>query len=106
MLRLTNGSAASTYIMRRFKIQDVKNEPFLGFRSGFFNKPDDLVCVGEGVGSHKGQYAFQTRPTGLIGKQVHRDHQGYLCQALFVYQKLSSDNRNFGFQHSDGSALY
>jgi hypothetical protein len=54
MLRLTNGSAASTYIMRRFKIQDVKNEPFLGFRSGFFNKPDDLVCVGEGVGSHKG----------------------------------------------------
>ena len=40
---------------------------------------------------------FQTRLTGLIGKHVHRDHQGYLCQALFVYQKLSSDNRNFGF---------
>lgn len=98
MLRLTNGSAASTYIMRRFKIQDVKNEPFLGFRSGFFNKPDDLVCVGEGVGSHKGQYALSdTTYRTDFRKQVHRDHQGYLCQALFVYQKLSSDNRNFGF---------
>ena len=49
---------------------------------------------------------FQSRLAVLTRKQDHQDHQGYLCQALFVCQKLSSDNRNFGILHSDGSALY
>lgn len=39
--------------MRRFKNQDFKNEPFLGFRSGFFGEHEDLVGVGAGIGPGK-----------------------------------------------------
>jgi hypothetical protein len=50
MLRLARSSATSSYIKRRFKRQDIKNESFLGFRSGFFGQNSDLVGIGMGVG--------------------------------------------------------
>jgi hypothetical protein len=50
VLRLASASAAASYIMRRFERQDIKNEPFLGFRSGFSSQNGDLVGIGMGVG--------------------------------------------------------
>lgn len=87
MLRLASGSAASSYIMRRFKNQDVKNEPFLGFRSGYFRKHDDLIGVGAGVGSNNGKQTPSRACAVLIVNQIQHDHQLSRFQVPFVFEE-------------------
>lgn len=87
MLRLTSGSAASSYIMNRFKTQDIKNEPFLGFHSGFFGKHDDLTGVGGGVGSDEGKQVPLRAVAVLIASQARQDHQVSRSQAPLTFDK-------------------
>jgi hypothetical protein len=93
MMRMTSGSAASSYIMRRFREQDVKTEPFLGFCSGFFGKHDDLLGVGTGVRSDNGKRIQLKALAVLIGNQGRQEHRISLFQALVVFEGPCNDFR-------------
>lgn len=53
MLKLRGGTLASSYIIRRFGKQEIKNEPFSGFHARFVKNLNDLAGVGAVMEKYK-----------------------------------------------------